>query len=355
MHVIAILALSLISLLNAGSEATLTFVGDAMQHSPQITAAARSGGRYDYSTCFTLLEPTIQAADLAVVNLECPLAGKPYTGYPCFSAPDSYARQLIASGFDLIVTANNHCLDRGAKGLRRTCTMLDSMHIPHVGTYRNATERAQRLPLIRNVNGINIGFLNYTYGTNGIPARDGVVVDFIDRDLMARDIAAARQAGAQALCVVMHWGIEYTLKPVKSERSLADFLVDQGVDLIIGGHPHVVQPMEMRHSDRHNKDVLLVYSLGNFISNQRDIDCRGGALVNVTLRIKDGHPVVCNPKYGLFFVQKPAWNGDNFQLIPENRPDLVRADQRSEFNSFMSRTHSLVTAFNKGVGNLWGK
>ena len=341
--------LSLVSLLQSNNTVNLTFVGDAMQHAPQITAAQRADGTYDYSDCFAHLAEDITWADLAVVNLECPIAGKPYTGYPCFSAPDSYAQQLHDVGFDLFLTANNHCLDRRDAGLVRTCRTLDSLGISHIGTYPNQQERDRRMPHIVNVKGMKIAFLDYTYSTNGIPIQGDVIVDFIDQQLIADDIALARQRGAHAICVNLHWGIEYQLKPVASQRTLADWLVTQGVDLIIGGHPHVVEPMEVRYSEEYDKKVLLVYSMGNFISNQSDIDTRGGAMVKVSLRMENGRAVIENPRYKLFFVQKPRSSGENYVLIPEARPDLLRPDSRGEFDRFMARTHDLVTSHNIDV------
>ena len=341
--------LSVVSLLQSNHTVNLMFVGDAMQHSPQITAAEQPDGTYDYTPCFQYIEDDIRWADLAVVNLECPLGGKPYTGYPCFSAPDSYAQRLRDVGFDLFLTANNHCLDRRDKGLVRTCQTLDSLKIPHIGTYQDSQERSQRVPYIVNIKGIKIAFLDYTYGTNGIQIQGNVIVDFIDQQQIADDIALARERGADAICVNLHWGIEYQLKPVASQRTLADWLVTQGVDLIIGGHPHVVEPMEVRHSKEYDKDVLLVYSMGNFISNQSDIDTRGGAMVKVTMRMENGHPVIENPRYKLFFVQKPRSHGENYVLIPEARPDLLRDDAKGEFTRFMQRTHDLVMSNNIDV------
>ena len=349
MHLLSILMLSVVSLLQSNHTVNLLFVGDAMQHAPQITAAQQADGTYDYTPCFQYIEDDVRWADLAVVNLECPLGGKPYTGYPCFSAPESYAQRLKDVGFDLFLTANNHCLDRRDKGLIRTCQTLDSLGIPHIGTYRDAQERSHRLPYFVNLKGIKIAFLDYTYGTNGIPIQGDVIVDFIDQHIIADDIALARKRGADAICVNLHWGIEYQLKPVASQRTLADWLVTQGVDLIIGGHPHVVEPMEVRYSEEYDKKVLLIYSMGNFISNQSDIDTRGGAMVKVSLRMENGHPVIVEPRYKLFFVQKPRSNGENYVLIPEARPDLLRPDSKGEFTRFMQRTHDLVMSNNKDV------
>ena len=349
MKLLSILLLSVVSLLQSNHTVNLTFVGDAMQHAPQLTAAQQADGTYDYTPCFQHLKDDIQWADLAVVNLECPLGGKPYTGYPCFSAPDSYAQTLRDVGFDLFLTANNHCLDRRDKGLVRTCQALDSLGIPHIGTYINQQEREKIIPYMVNVKGMKIAFLDYTYGTNGIPIQGDVVVDFIDQQQIADDIALARERGAHAICVNLHWGIEYQLKPVASQRTLADWLVTQGVDLIIGGHPHVVEPMEVRYSEEHDKNVLLVYSMGNFISNQSDIDTRGGAMVKVSLRMVNDHAVIVNPRYKLFFVQKPVARGQNYVLIPEASPDLLRPDSKNEFTRFMQRTHNLVTSHNHDV------
>ena len=349
MGLLSILMLSVVSLLQSNLTVDLLFVGDAMQHAPQITAAQQPDGTYDYTPCFQYLEDDIRNADYAVVNLECPLGGKPYTGYPCFSAPESYAQRLKDVGFDLFLTANNHCLDRRDKGLVRTCHALDSMHIRHIGTYLDQQERDRRVPFIVNIKGFKIAFLDYTYGTNGIPIQGNVVVNLIDQQQIENDIILAREQGATVICVNLHWGIEYQLKPVAAQRTLADWLVTQGVDLIIGGHPHVVEPMEMRYSEEYDKNVLLVYSLGNFISNQSDIDTRGGAMVKVSLTMENGRPIVTAPRYKLFFVQKPVARGENYILIPESRPDLLRPDAKGEFTRFMQRTHDLVMSNNKDV------
>ena len=249
----------------------------------------------------------------------------------------------------MLFTANNHCLDRRDAGLRRTVEQLDGMGIPHIGTYVNAEARKQQVPFITTIKGIKFAFLTYTYGTNGIPVQKDAVVNYIDKKVIAGDIARARQQGAQVICVGMHWGVEYVLQPTAEVRDQADFLVEQGVDLIIGGHPHVLEPMEIRHSKAFDKDVLLVYSLGNFISNMNDIDCRGGAMVKVKVSMNGSKPVIKDPRYKLFYVQKPSYRGDNYIVIPENRPDLLRDGSRGEFNRFMQRAHDLVMSHNKGV------
>lgn len=232
---------SVLSLLQGG-DATLVFAGDAMQHDRQIEAARRGDGSFDYSAYFRHVADYVSAADYAVVNLECTLGGKPYKGYPCFSAPEEYAVALKDAGFDLFLHANNHCLDRRDAGLRRTLDQLDMLGVPHIGTYRNAAERAKNYPFVADVKGMKIAFLNYTYGTNGITVQGDVVVDYIDRAKIHTDIQAARRKGADLVVACMHWGVEYQLVQNKEQELLADWLVDEGVDLVIGGHPHVIQP-----------------------------------------------------------------------------------------------------------------
>jgi poly-gamma-glutamate synthesis protein (capsule biosynthesis protein) len=291
-----VLLFNLLSMLFPKAEATLVFCGDAMQHQSQLDAA-RVGNVYDYSKCFSDISPWVQEADYAVVNLETTLGGKGYTGYPCFCTPDSYAVALKDAGFDLFLDANNHTLDRRDNGLRRTISVLDSLHVDHIGTYTNAQQRNKRLPFIKNVNGFRIAFLNYTYGTNGISVQGNVVVDYINRTTIKHDIAAARKAGAEIVVVFPHWGEEYQLTENASQRSLADFLLKEGVDLVIGGHPHVIQPMHKKGRQ------LVVYSMGNFISGMRTRDTRGGAAVKVQLkRDESGKAYVDNAGYRLFFT-----------------------------------------------------
>ena len=141
---------------------------------------------------------------------------------------------MAAAGFDLFLTANNHTLDRGHRGLRSTLSVLDDRELLHIGTYSDSTARSEALPKVLDVNAFKIGFLNYTYGTNGIQPRDGVVVDYIDRALIKSDVEAAKKSGAELICVCIHWGDEYRLLPNSTQRHLADFLEAIGVDMIIG-------------------------------------------------------------------------------------------------------------------------
>ncbi len=351
MELMSILLLSLVGLLQMNDTTELAFVGDAMQHGAQIRAAAQVDGSYDYSPCFTLVEGDIRSADYAVANLECPLGGKPYSGYPLFSCPDDYAKHLSNIGFDMLVTANNHCLDCGDRGLKRTIKALDDMGIPHIGTYSDKDDRVRRLPCIINVNGVKIAFLSYTYGTNGFSATTPVVVDFINKKRIEADLDSAYKAGAGMVCVYMHWGNEYEMLPSRYQRELAEFLANKGADMIIGSHPHVVQPFELRCDEQDAKNVFVAYSLGNFISNQNDATSRGGAMAKVTIARYENDPIVLDASYKLFFCQKPAGKGDNYLLIPQGMQELVRNDSKNAFNAFMDKTLKVLVKNNKNIIN----
>lgn len=259
---------------------SLLFLGDLMQHDSQIKSAYDlSVKQYDYSSCFELVKPYISSADLAIGNLEVTLAGPPYKGYPQFSAPDELARTLKDVGMDVLVTANNHCLDRGRKGLERTIMMLDSLDIIHTGTFRDTVERMNDYPMLFEKNGFRFALLNYTYGTNGIPVTKPNVVNTIDTAVIRKDLIKANLTSPDAIIVFMHWGEEYQSLPSKGQKALTEFCFRLGAKLVIGAHPHVLQPMEWRKES----DQLIVYSLGNFVSGQRDRYKDGGAMLRVDL------------------------------------------------------------------------
>lgn len=342
------LAMQIVSAIAVQQEATIVFAGDAMQHSAQIEAARRSDGTYDYSECFSGIAPYVTSADYAVVNLETPLGGKPYSGYPCFCAPDSYATALKDAGFDLMLTANNHILDRRDRGLARTIQELDRQDISHIGTYVNPAARDSVLPFIETINGFRVGFLNYTYGTNGITATGDVVVDYIDRETMHRDIARTRQAGAEIVTVAIHWGNEYKMLPDRPQKAIAEFLKNEGVDIIMGGHPHVIQPMELTHDSISERNTLTVYSLGNFISNMKTRDTRGGALVKVTLRRDStGKAAVSEASYRLVFTIPPERAGSNYRLVYADSCDSRQWQYHC--NSFTSSALSVLDRHNINV------
>ena len=239
-----------------------------MQHKEQLQAARRADGTYCYDDCFSLVKPEINAADIAVCNFETTLGGPPYSGYPNFCSPDELAQAVKDAGFNIFLTANNHCLDRRNRGLIRTLDVLDSLGIAHLGTYRNQAERDSLYPYMIEYDGIRIALLNYTYDTNGIPVSEPCIVNYIDTAIIRTDIGHAKQLKADCIIACMHWGTEYMTKPDASQKQLEDWLYAHGVDHIIGGHPHVVQPVRTLPDYRGRaSEHLTVWSLGNYISN----------------------------------------------------------------------------------------
>ena len=343
------LLLALLSLFVPTDSAELVFAGDAMQHQRQIDAARQKDGSLDYSPYFKQIEPYIQSADFAVVNLETPLGGAPYSGYPMFCAHDNYLTALTDAGFDLMLSANNHILDRRDKGLLRTIRTFEDNSVPWLGIYRDAAHRREVLPFIREINGFRVAFLNYTYGTNGIQKRTPVEIDYIDRSLIKSDVSAARDAGAELICVCIHWGDEYKLLPNAEQKSLAKFIQGLGVEMIIGSHPHVIQPMLLTDDNLLGQPSLVVYSLGNFISAMRTTDTRGGAMVRVKLaRDAHGKAYVKGATYRMVFVEPPRNSKDNFKLVPAEAADLSPADEANR-KAFTRNALRIFTTHNQNV------
>jgi len=297
-------------------EIRLLFAGDAMQHQSQIDNALRHG-KFDYSSYFRYVTDEISSADMAIVNLEGPLGGKPYKGYPMFSLPDAFAVALKEAGFSVFMTANNHAADRHSQGINRTIDVLDSLGIYHTGTFKNSLSREKNYPLIIEKKGIKMAFLNYTYDTNGITPEAPGIVNYIDTALIKKDIGKAFRSKPDVLIAVMHWGNEYQLNQSQSQERLARFLIDQGVDLVIGSHPHVVQPSQIFTDPMTKRTHLIVYSMGNFVSGMKAVNTDGGQMISVTLKKADGKTRIESCGNLLFYTwQKKVNNAVDFTLIP---------------------------------------
>jgi len=346
-------------LVGNAQEIRLLFAGDAMQHQRQIDNAFRNG-EYDYSSYFQYIKDDISRVDLAVVNLEGPLGGKPYKGYPQFSLPDAFAAALKEAGFSVFLTANNHAVDCYSKGISRTIDVLDSLGVYHTGTFKNDVEREQNYPLIVEKNGIRMAFLNYTYDTNNITPEAPYIVNIIDTALIKEDINKAFLAHPDVVIAVMHWGQEYQLNPNKAQKELARFLINQGVDLIIGSHPHVVEPSQIYTDPISKSSHLIVYSLGNFVSGMSAVNTDGGQMVEVTLEKTDGKTRIKSCGNLLLYVQqkKVSNNKIDFTLIPvsmaEKSAEIGHIDLNSiTYNKMMRFTNNarnLFRQYNEGVG-----
>lgn len=328
----------------------LLFVGDLMQHQGQINAARTPSGGYDYSDCFAYVKDEIRKADLAIANLEVTLGGKPYKGYPAFSAPDEFLTAIHDAGFNVLVTSNNHSLDRGKAGLERTIQQIDSLNIPHAGTYVNQEEREKNYPLLLKKNGFRIALLNYTYGTNGLTVTPPNIVNYIDTLIIAKDIESSKALKPDAIIACMHWGIEYESLPNKEQKFLTDWLLGKGVSHVIGSHPHVVQPMEVRTDSLTNEKHLVVYSLGNYISNMSARRTDGGLMVKMEL-VKDSTVRLNNCAYSLVWTARPQQSGKkNHQLLPVNLPtDSIPVKARNSLKIFTDDARALFSKHNKGI------
>lgn len=286
-HTILLLCLPLL-LHGQGKQVTLLFVGDLMQHQAQIDSALLPDSSYDYSHCFSLVRDRITQADIAIGNLEVTLGGKPYRGYPQFSAPDEYLYAIKDAGFDILTTANNHSLDRRRRGLERTLDLIDSASLAAVGTYRDITDRNHRYPLVVEKNGIRIALLCATYSTNGIATTPPNIVNSLSREELAADIKKAHNMNVDAIIALLHWGNEYQQETTDKQRDLAHWLIQQGVDHIIGSHPHVVQPIELLPHNDYPTQHVVAYSLGNYVSNMSIPHGDVGLTIELTLE-KIGH------------------------------------------------------------------
>lgn len=325
---------------------SLLIAGDLMQHGGQLKGALQADGSYSYEECFRFVKPEIERADVAIANFEVTLGGKPYKAYPQFSAPDEFLKATVDAGFDILLTANNHCLDTYQKGLERTIELMDKLPVPHLGTYVNAEARRQQYPFLLEKNGFRIVLLNFTYGTNGLKVTPPNIVNYIDTVEIKADIAKARQMKPDFIIAIPHWGIEYQLLPSAEQKQLADWLLKQGVDHIIGGHPHVPQPIELRN----NGNTLVAYSLGNYISNQARPNTYGGVMVRMELSKKGSKAQLDSAGYCLYFVSRPAESGrKNFRIYSINTPDsMLNARERERRNTFAASIRSLFKQHNKG-------
>ena len=298
----------------------ISCVGDLMCHSQELSEASKSKGDYDFTPFFDVIKPFTSWANLTFGNFETVTAGadKSFTGYPTFNSPDEFAYACKDAGFDVLTTANNHCLDRGFPGIEKTIKVLNDLGAYQTGT--SATEEQSNEILIVNEKGIRLGILAYTFSTNGIspPSDKKFCVNYINLAKMKEDIEAARRLGCDKIIVCIHWGEEYQRTPNANQKKIADELFSYGADIIFGSHPHVIQPMETRTiSDTGgiSKKVFIIYSMGNFISNQRKRYTDGGVIVNLQ--------IIRNNKTNTTFINKITYiptyvstNKSGFKILP---------------------------------------
>ena len=330
--------------------ATILIMGDVMMHRDQISNSARPDGQYDFSTYFTHIGDVIKGADLAVANMEFTLAGKPYSGYPCFSAPDGYEDYVASMGVDVFLMANNHILDKGKSGLERTLSRYGAMEdagvVKFTGVSVTEEDDRRRFPLVMAVRGTRVALINFTYGTNikgdgGYPK-----VHLTDKEEIEAAVLRARRIGAEFVIALPHWGTEYVLRHSKAQEDLADWLVSVGCDAVVGAHPHVVQDYEKvaAFTGGRLKTVPVVYSLGNIVSNMSATNTQVGLMA--LLRIvtdEEGKKSMLEPELVFTWCTSPGTLTDSYSTVPIKeflgKRDLWRAP--SDFEN-MRRSYDRV-------------
>ncbi|QFK71355.1 CapA family protein [Pradoshia sp. D12] len=267
---------------NYHSTAEIGAIGDILLHD-KVYEDADTGSGYDFSDMFAPVKDMLSNPDFTIANQESIAAGSDLglSGYPTFNSPYEISDTLKDVGIDLVTLANNHSLDKGEKGILRAIEYYNKIDMPYVGIHKNEEDAKQ--DRIMNVNGINIGFLSYTYGTNGIPIPDGkdYLVNYLDGKKVSQDIKDLRDK-VDLILINAHWGLEYQRNPSDEQRKMAKLMSNAGADIIIGHHPHVLQPIEWIESNQ--KKTLVVYSLGNFISAQKNNYKDIGGMVTISVR-----------------------------------------------------------------------
>ncbi|MCR3955919.1 MAG: CapA family protein [Gudongella sp.] len=297
-------------------------VGDLMFHMPQINSAREDDGSFDFNPPFHYVAEQIKDADIAIANLETVTAGDDigFSGFPRFNSPEAVLDAISDTGFDLIVTSNNHSLDKGKDGIINTIDAIRDRGMEYIGTSKD-----RRRPfVVMDANNIKIGIISYTYGLNGLDSlltaeeRENMV-NLIDRDLISEDILALNEENVDLIIAYMHWGNEYHSSYSTDQKELAEFLNNNGVDIILGSHPHVIQGIEEIHSD--TKMTFVAYSMGNFISNQR-YDTMGvsatedGMMVQieVTKDLMSGISYIRNIRVIPTWIQR-NWQGNSYEYL----------------------------------------
>ena len=336
---------------------SLAVVGDIVMHMPQVEAARLPGGGYDFKDVFKEVKAIIAQADIAMCNFETTISTpqRGYTGYPCFKSPEAILEALKDAGFDIATTANNHAFDAGEFGVTNTCEELDQYGLLHTGRARSPEERDKLLMVSRN--GINLAVVAYTYGTNGMEGtirkdrRPYMINLWADMGGVKRDIARAREAGADVVIACVHWGPEYVRKPDDLQKKTAAQFLEAGADIIFGSHPHVLQPMERRTVSRDGKDrdAFVIYSLGNFVSNQRNETIRytdSGIILNLEV-IKDldsGEISIGQISYVPTWVDRYTTSGKwRYRILPAGRfIDQTAGYQKQRLQAVWKETTGLM-------------
>ena len=315
---------------------TISFLGDIMQHDNQRHAALKEDGSFDYSDYFRYIADDLKASDVAVANLETPVGAEPFKGYPAFSAPAQLALEAAASGIDLLLLANNHICDRGARGIDSTISICERNGIYYTGASRGYTRESLQ-PFVFDCKGIRIGIVNMTYGTNGIPTPKGYQVARMDSNAVKSAIMQAELALCDIIIAAPHWGNEYQTFPSYEQKKWEKFLFRNGVDIIAGGHPHVPQPTYEKPMDKAPFKQVTAYSMGNYISNMTAEFTRVGLMLQIQIikhRYRLEQVEIGEVKVIPLWCTRPGEVCENFSVVPMV-PFLERPDAFSNENAYL--------------------
>jgi poly-gamma-glutamate synthesis protein (capsule biosynthesis protein) len=300
------------------------------------------------------MAPVFSLADIVIANLEVTLAGPPYSGYPQFSSPDELVDGLTNAGVNALVTANNHTVDRGKKGVNRTIDVLIDKKMPFAGAYKDSAQRDSLYPMLIEQNGIRLAILNYTYGTNGIPVPSPTIVNLIDTALIRADFERTKKMNVDEVIAFMHWGVEYQRTPSVQQIWLTQFMHNLGIRMVIGSHPHVIQRMEASFDTDTTEGRVAVYSLGNFVSNQRPRYRNGGVVAAIQVEKENGITKITNAGHVLVWVQTPIIGGKRiYRVLPvakyEQVEDYFSDDEKDLFAEFATDSRLLFDTENYNV------
>ena len=292
---------------------SLVAVGDTLIHGAVFMDAYIGNNSYDFSGMIADIKPLIEKYDIKYFNQESIIGGKNLgiSHYPMFNSPDEIGDNMVDLGFNMVTTANNHTFDKGEAGILYTNEYWKNKGIVHAGTYSSQEERDE--VKVYEQNGIKYGLLSYTTVTNGLsaPAGKEYLVNVYSDELAKQDVEGLKEKGVDVIIVAMHWGEEYIVDPVSEQKNIAKYLSDLGVNLIIGTHPHIIEPVG------YINDTLVIYSLGNFISGQgpMGIDKIVGLMVGMDIIVKDSKVTFENLDYKLIYTYSTLSN-TKYKLIP---------------------------------------
>lgn len=334
----------------------ITAAGDCLMHNTQIWAGQEGSG-FNFDHFFQDIKPYLAEGQITSTCFEAPMAGAEagYAGYPLFNSPDAMADTFKNAGFDIIVTAHNHILDRGVNGALRTMEVLRSRGIEALGTYSTAEDSHK--PVIKEVNGIKVGYLGYTYSTNGIPVPKNYsfLVNFIEPDKIVADIQKLRPE-VDIVVLVLHWGVEYTPAPTAEQKKMARMFLESGADVILGSHPHVIQTMEVLNIN--NQPKFVIYGMGNFISHQNGPERNSGIVLKIEFSkdLKTNHTQIVQIDYTPTFSHHYKENGKTkFRVVAIE--DTIKRIQDGEETVFTSEDIPLLQAVlndtRKRLGPSW--